>query len=141
MNYYIKLIILSFIFIFMDAGWIVLNMNLYGNMVTKIQKSEYVMNTNFPNILYPIVTYIVMLLGLFVICMTFVEVQIQKYKIINKYLVALLAGGFYGVIVNSIFNFTSLVFYKDYSLYVSIIDTCWAFVLYGSVSVLYLLIE
>lgn len=137
MNYFIKFIIISILFSCMDAGWLTLNSDLYGKMLYKIQKSEYVMNTNFPNILYPIIAYIIILSGFFIICITFVEVQIQKFKDINKYIIALLAGGFYGIIVNSIYHFTSLVFFKDYSLYVSFVDTCWAFVLYGSMSVLY----
>jgi uncharacterized membrane protein len=78
-----------------------------------------------------------MLLGLFVICFSFVDLQLQKYKNIDTRVVAFFTGGFYGVIVNSIYNFTSLVAYKDYSLYATVFDIAWALVLYGTASVLY----
>lgn len=133
MNYYIKLLVLSVTFMCLDFGWIIWNRDLYLGVIENIQKSKY----EIANILYYIITYTAMLLGLFVICMTFVEVQVQKNKNINKYLVAFLTGGFYGIIVNSIYNFTNLVAYKNYSLYASIVDICWAFVLYGSLSALY----
>jgi len=137
MNYYLKLFILSIVFVFMDIGWIILNREIYLGLIEKIQKEKF----QTANILYYIITYLVMILGLFIICITFVETQIQKYNNVDKYLVAFLAGGFYGIIVNSIYNFTSLVLYKNYSLYVSILDICWAFVLYGTLSTVYIKIS
>jgi len=133
MNNYIKIGVLSIIFICLDLGWIILNKNIYLDMVANIQKEKF----QITNIIYYIITYIVMLLGLFIICITFVETQIQKYNNVDKYLVAFLAGGFYGIIVNSIYNFTSLSVYNNYSLFTSIIDICWAFIFYGTMSVLY----
>lgn len=137
MNYYLKLFILSIVFVFMDIGWIILNREIYLGLIEKIQNEKF----QTANILYYIITYLVMILGLFIICITFVETQIQKYNNVDKYLVAFLAGGFYGIIVNSIYNFTSLVLYKNYSLYVSILDICWAFVLYGTLSTVYIKIS
>lgn len=133
MNYVIKLFILSIIFASMDFGWILLNKDLYLGTIKKVQKSEHTLN----NVIYIFLTYIVMLLGVFIICMTFVEKQIEKNKNINKNIIAFLSGGFYGIIINSIYNFTSLVAYKDYSVKVTIIDICWAIFLYGTISILY----
>lgn len=137
MNYYLKLFTLSIVFVFMDIGWIILNREIYLGLIEKIQKEKF----QTANILYYVITYLVMILGLFIICIAFVETQIQKYNNVDKYLVAFLAGGFYGIIVNSIYNFTSLVLYKNYSLYVSILDICWAFVLYGTLSTVYIKIS
>jgi uncharacterized membrane protein len=117
----------------MDFGWIMLNKDLYLGTIKAVQKSEH----KLTNISYIFMTYIVMLLGLFIICMTFVEKQIERYKNINKNIIAFISGGFYGIIINSIYNFTSLVAYKDYSLKASIIDIIWAIVLYGTASILY----
>lgn len=133
MNYIFKLCIISIIFSCMDFGWIMLNKDLYLGTIKAVQKSEH----KLTNISYIFMTYIVMLLGLFIICMTFVEKQIERYKNINKNIIAFISGGFYGIIINSIYNFTSLVAYKDYSLKASIIDIIWAIVLYGTASILY----
>lgn len=134
MNYYLRILVLSIIFTFLDLGWIFLNRDMYLGLIENIQKERF----QITNVLYYIIRYIIMLLGLFIICISFVETQIEKNKNINKNLISFLAGGFYGMIVNAIYNFTSLVAYKKYSLYTSIIDICWAFVLYGTISLIYI---
>ena len=133
MNYYLKFLMIAIVFMVMDFGWIMLNKELYIGTVEKVQKSKHELS----NIIYIPLTYTAMLLGLFVICFSFVDLQLQKYKNIDTRVVAFFTGGFYGVIVNSIYNFTSLVAYKDYSLYATVFDIAWALVLYGTASVLY----
>jgi uncharacterized membrane protein len=110
-----------------------LNKELYIGTVEKVQKSKHELSNPF----YIPLAYVVIISGLFVICFSFVDTQLQKYKNIDKRIVAFFAGGFYGVIVNSVYNFTSLVAYKDYSLLLTIVDMVWAHVLYGTASVLY----
>ena len=134
MNYYLKYLLIAIIFVFMDFGWIMMNKDLYLGTIKKVQKSEH----KLMNLLYIPLTYIAMWSGLFIICFSFVDIQIEKYKNKNKNIIAFISGGFYGIIVNSIYNFTSLVAYKDYSIRATILDIIWAFVLYGTVSVIYL---
>jgi uncharacterized membrane protein len=102
---------------------------MYLDSIKKVQKSSIELS----NYAYIPLAYIFILIGFFFICMTFVEHQIQKYRNIGRNIVAFLAGGFYGVL-----TVTSLVAYKDYSLYLTLIDLTWQFVLFGSMSVLHI---
>ena len=122
------------IFICMDFGWILFNKNLYFGTIKDVQKSDF----QSRNIAYVFITYIIMLLGLFIICMNFVESQIKTYNTTNANIVAFMSGAFYGSIINGIYNFTNVVAFKDYSVYVSIVDIFWAFFLYGTISVIYI---
>lgn len=134
MNYYLILFIVALSFTIMDIAWIAYNKTMYFDSISKVQKSEFVVT----NVIYLILPFSFMIAGLLVICLSFVELMIDRYPKINKYVVALFAGGFYGIIVNSVYNFTSLAIYKDYSLYTSVTDMIWAFVLYGTVSMIYI---
>jgi len=133
MNYYVKLLIIAFVFTSIDIVWIMWNKDIYIKTAEKVQKSKHELS----NFIYIPLAYVVIISGLFVICFSFVDTQLQKYKNIDKHMVAFFAGGFYGVIVNSVYHFTSLVAYKDYSLYATVFDIAWALVLYGTASVLY----
>lgn len=134
MNYYLIAFIISMMFMFMDFGWILLNRNLYLGNIKNVQNMEYETTSVF----YILITYIFMLLGLFIICFNFIENQIKTYDNFDKNIVAFLSGGFYGIIINSIYNLTNLVAFKNYGLFVSLLDICWAFMLYGTISIIYI---
>lgn len=134
MNYYLKLFIVAIIFTVMDIVWIATNRHMYFDSIKKVQGHDFVVR----NVVYLLLPFSFMIMGLLFICLPFVQVMIDRYPDINKNVVALVTGGFYGVIVNSVYNFTSLALYNKYSLFMSLLDMLWAFVLYGTVSIIYL---
>lgn len=117
----------------MDFGWISFSKDMYSQVIENIQKSKL----EISNYLYVPIVYAFILVGFFLICMTFVQHSIQKYKDINSNIVAFIAGGLYGFIVVGVHHFTSLILYKNYSLYIAILDLLWQFALYGTASVVY----
>ncbi len=133
MNYYLKVLIISIALAIADLIWIYFNNDMYLGTVKKVQKSSIEMS----NYIYIPLAYAFIVLGFFTICMTFVEYQIQKYRNIDRRIVAFLAGGFYGVLAVSSYHFTSLVAYKDYSVYLIVVDSIWQFMLFGIMSVIY----
>ena len=133
MNIYLKYIIISVLFIGIDTIWIFLNHSLYLDNIKEIQGSSFE-----PNYVYMILTQMIMLIGLHMICIQFVYANIEKYKDYNRNLVAFLSGGLYGFVVNSIYNLTSLVAYKKYSIKITIMDVLWATTLYGSICTIYI---
>lgn len=138
MNYYLKLFILAVTFMILDVIWIMVNKDtIYAHAFKNVLKAT----DQTANIIYGLIVYLAMILGLFIICFTFVDTQIEKYKHVDKNVVAFLAGGFYGFIVNTIYNFTSMLACPNYSIYTSIFDVSWAIMLNGTLSLLYVQIE
>lgn len=133
MHPYLKLFITTVIYVIMDATWIFINKDLYFQTIKDVQGSELLPKHYFAFIL----TYMVMIIGLIGICLQLVQTNIEKYPSIDKNLIAFLSGGLYGFVVNGIYNMTSYISYKNYSVSISITDTIWAVFLYGIVSILY----
>ena len=134
MEYYFKFLITAAIFIISDLFWIVFNKSLYLNTIKEIQGSD----VEIKSYIAIFITYTIMLLGLFGICIPYTYSSIQQYSSANRYLVAFMSGAFYGLIINGIYNLTSYISYKKYSIYVAITDTLWATFLYGSITTLYI---
>lgn len=134
MEYLVKVVIISIIFIVFDMVWIYANKDMYFSNIKNVQKLDVTTN----NMMYYPLPYIFVLLGFFIVGMTFVKMQIERNKNMDKNLVAFLAGGFYGMIIHGVSNCTSLAIYNNYSPTVTAVDISRAFIFNGVMAIIYI---
>jgi uncharacterized membrane protein len=137
MEEYIKYIIVAIYIIALDLGWIFLNYNMYKNLIKSIQKSEFNPRTE-----YIIPAYIFIAFTFIYVAIPFTKHYLKSSDTwLDKLYKSLIYGGAVGLASYGIFSFTNIVIFKEYPLYIAIIDTLWGSVI-GTTSVfLYTLLE
>jgi len=141
MNIYLKYFIISIVVIFLDIGWISLNLTKYSKEVLKVQKAA--MNLRYE---HAIIAYIIILFSILYIAIPFTSQNIKinnggkDISIEKKLLYSLMYGGALGFSVFGIYNFTSLAIYKDLDATIAITDTIWGTTLYTLSTFIYLLL-
>jgi uncharacterized membrane protein len=141
MNIYLKYFIISIVIIFLDIGWISLNLTKYSKEVFKVQKVAMKLRYE-----HAIIAYIIILFSILYIAIPFTQQSIKinsgnkDIPIENKLLYAFIYGGAVGFSVFGIYNFTSLAIYKDLDVIIAITDTIWGTILYTLSTFIYLLL-
>jgi len=141
MNIYLKYIIISIVIIFLDIGWISLNLTKYSKEVLKVQKAA--MSLRYE---HAIIAYIIILFSILYIAIPFTSQNIKinnggkDISVENKLLYSFMYGGALGFSVFGIYNFTSLAIYKDLDATIAITDTIWGTTLYTLSTFIYLLL-
>jgi len=93
------------VFLFLDVSWIYLNNNMYLTNIENIQKSKFKLN-----IYVALITY-------FILCLYFIFLIYNKFSLLNCVLISFFTY--------SIYNFTNLTAFENYSVSLAIIDTLW----------------
>lgn len=119
---YIATIILVLI---ADFIWLYLNKNNYNLLVTKVQGSPIQLN-----FIGGVLSYLFLIIGLFVFSIPMITNEYNKNKKQSIFLLSMLYGGVLGLIIYGIFNTTNIAIFKNYDIYVAIIDTIWGFFIY-----------
>jgi uncharacterized membrane protein len=141
MNIYLKYFIISIVIIFLDIGWISLNLTKYSKEVLKVQKAA--MSLRYE---HAIIAYIIILFSILYIAIPFTSQNIKinnggkDISVEKKLLYSLMYGGALGFSVFGIYNFTSLAIYKDLDATIAITDTIWGTTLYTLSTFIYLLL-
>jgi uncharacterized membrane protein len=133
MNAYI---IITFFILFIDFIWLYLNYNNYNRLVTKVQGSA--ISINF---IGAFLSYITVIIGLFMFSIPMIEYQLQKNKNQSLFLLSLIYGGGLGLIMYGIFNATNIGIFKNYEPFVAGLDTLWGTFLFTIGSYLFFLIH
>lgn len=120
-----KYILISILLLILDGLWITTNFNMYSQAILKVQKSS--VKTNY---IYMIIAYIFVLFTTIYIAIPFTTSHLSNNSTLKqKMITSLLYGGAVGLSAYGIYNFTSLSIYKDYPLYVGLLDTLWGIIL------------
>jgi uncharacterized membrane protein len=141
MNIYLKYFIISIVIIFLDIGWISLNLTKYSKEVLKVQKAA--MSLRYE---HAIIAYIIILFSILYIAIPFTSQNIKinnggkDISVEKKLLYSFMYGGALGFSVFGIYNFTSLAIYKDLDATIAITDTIWGTTLYTLSTFIYLLL-
>jgi uncharacterized membrane protein len=93
------------VFLFLDVLWIYLNSNMYLTNIENIQKSKFKLN-----IYVALITYLIL-------CLYFIFLIYNKFSLLNCVLISFFTY--------SIYNFTNLTAFENYSVSLAIIDTLW----------------
>ena len=114
-----KYYIAPFILFTFDFIWLTFFMKKrFNNLVKKIQKEEASYNT-----VYATLSYITMIIGLFVFVLPYVSSE-------NQLMDSLKYGGIFGFVIFAVFDFTNLAIFKNYELSTAIFDIFWGAFLY-----------
>jgi len=93
------------VFLFLDVSWIYLNNKMYLTNIENIQKSKFKLN-----IYKALITYLIL-------CLYFIFLIYNKFSLLNCVLISFFTY--------SIYNFTNLTAFENYSVLLAIIDTSW----------------
>jgi uncharacterized membrane protein len=131
-----KYIIITSLIIVTDVLWIFGNQKIYLDTIREVQRSDAVINYY-----YSVIAYVLVVFSILYISIPFTKIHVEKYdNAFEKLYKSLLYGGTVGLAVNGVYNFTSLAIYKNYTLYLAVIDTVWSTVLHTIMVYVYLLL-
>ena len=128
---YLSIIILIVI---LDFIWLYINADMYKKMVYKIQNSKLIINY-----FGALLSYICLILVLFLIVFPLVKYEYQKNKNQSLILLSIKCGGLLGLLIYGIINSTNLSIFTNYSYKVAIIDSLWGFIIFSIMTYIYLL--
>lgn len=124
MNFNYSFILTIILFTFFDFSWIFLNFNYYMTLCKKIQKEPFYFK------FFPIIpAYIILHLAIY-IYLKFVLYEIKNSKY-NKYLITIIYGLLFGLIIYGTYSLTSCIYYKNYTYYDVFKDTLWGMILFA----------
>jgi len=104
-------IILSSIILLLDLLWLKYAVkNLWEDNVRSVQKSDMKVNNK-----YAMLSYIVIIIGVYMFV-------VKNTKNVKE---GMIYGFMYGFILYSVFDFTNLAIFKDFSLKTAVIDMIW----------------
>lgn len=135
MNKYINYFLISSILLVLDLIWIYTNYNLYNESTEKIQNSPLIFNYKYILLAYIIVIFSIIHIAL---PLTIVNLDIND-SYLSKIFKSLIYGGSVGFVIYSIYNLTSIIIYKNYSINVLILDTLWGTFLYTLITFIYII--
>lgn len=125
MNFIFSFIITYIIFTILDGSWIYFNSDYYLTLCKKIQKEPFLLK--IPPI---IITYLILGVGLY-LYLKFIKFELyNKNNKNNKYLITILYGFAFGLIIYGTYSFTSCTYYKNYKYLDAIYDTFWGITLF-----------
>jgi uncharacterized membrane protein len=134
-NIYPYLIITIFILL-VDFVWLYVNYNNYNRLVKKIQGSDISVN-----IIGGFLSYLTVLIGLFYFSIPLITNELNKDKNKSLLILCIKYGGLLGLIMYGIFNTTNIGIFKNYEIYVGLIDTLWGAFLFTISSYIFILIR
>lgn len=135
MNIIISFIITFISFVILDGSWIFYNFDYYMTLCKKIQKEPFYLK--IPSI---IISYIILCIAL-LIYLRVITLEINAQKKYNKYLIAIIYGCLFGLVIYGTYSFTSCTYYKNYSYYDALIDTTWGMILFSLMGILFVLLN
>jgi uncharacterized membrane protein len=104
-------LILASIILLLDLLWLKYAVKeLWENNVRSVQKSDMKVNTK-----YALLSYIVIIIGVYMFV-------VKKTTNVKE---GMIYGFIYGFILYSVFDFTNLTIFKDFSLRTAVIDMLW----------------
>lgn len=115
-----KLFVTLVILLAMDFAWLTLNKNGYSLMVSKVQGSPLKVQ-----LLGAIMSYICVFLAI-----TFFVLPGVENDTGNKFWLSLKYGGFLGLLIYGVFNFTNLAIFSNYDIKMALRDTLWGVTLF-----------
>jgi uncharacterized membrane protein len=98
----------------------------------QIQKEPFVLK--IPPL---ILAYIILGLGLY-IYIKYILFEIKSNKSLDKYLVAIIYGLLFGLVIYGTYSLTSCVYYKNYTYYDAFKDTVWGMILFAIAGLLFI---
>jgi uncharacterized membrane protein len=93
------------VFFILDVSWIYLNSKMYLTNIENIQQTKFKLN-----IYKALITYLIL-------CLYFIFLIYNKFSLLNCVLISFF--------IYSIYNFTNLTAFDNYSIFLAIIDTFW----------------
>jgi len=136
MEEYIKFIIVSIFVFLLDIGWILLNMNMYKEFIKTIQKSEF--NVKYE---YIIPAYFFVIFTFVYIAIPFTKFYLKSNDtVLDKFYKSFIYGGAVGFAAYGVYSFTCLTIFKDYTLFIALLDTLWGTIIGTSSVFLYTLL-
>lgn len=108
-----------------DFIWIYLNRNSYNYLVRKIQGTNIQLN-----FIGGAVSYIFIMTALFLFSIPMIKNEYKKNKNQSLLLLSMTYGGLLGLCIYGVFNTSNIGIFKNYDVYVAIMDTIWGFVIY-----------
>ena len=132
---YPYLIIIVFILL-IDFVWLYVNYNNYNRLVEKVQGSSISIN-----IIGALLSYVTVLIGFFYFSIPMITNELNKDKNQSLLILCLKYGGLLGLIMYGIFNTTNIGIFKNYEIYVALIDTLWGTFLFTISSYIFILLR
>lgn len=133
MNKLLLYIIIVIITLIIDFIWIYSNRNNYNLQIKKVQGFD--LELNFVG---AILSYICVIIGLFLFSFPLILNEYQKNKNQSLFLLSLQYGGCLGLIMYGIFNTTNIGLFKNYDVRIAIMDTLWGSFLFTFMSYIYI---
>ena len=131
MNIYTIYVILAILMILIDSIWIYINSKMYLDVVKNIQNKIPKIN-----IIGVFVAYIFVLFSLYFVAIPLAD----GLKINNLLYTAIMSGGYVGLSIYGIYNFTCFSLFENYPANVAILDTLWGGFLYTLIIYIYLIV-
>lgn len=140
MDIYIKMLIVSAIYLVLDFIWIFLNIREQNENIIRIQGKQT--KLTYKRIVYIIICYALILLSILHIAIPLTlnnirgedDLQAKAYK-------SIIYGGSVGFCIYGIYNLISLIIYEKYEITLALIDTAWGWFIYSLITFLYLLLK
>jgi uncharacterized membrane protein len=140
MDNYIKMLIVSAVYLVLDFIWIFLNIREQNENIIRIQGKQT--KLTYKRIAYIIICYALILLSILHIAIPLTlnnirgedDLQAKAYK-------SIIYGGSVGFCIYGIYNLISLILYEKYEITLALIDTAWGWFIYSLITFLYLLLK
>lgn len=118
-------IITILIVLIVDFIWLYINRSNYNLLVRKVQGSNIQLN-----FIGAALSYSCVLAALFLFSIPTIKREYQNDK--NKSILGLSMkyGGTMGIIIYGVINASNIAVFKNYDIYISIMDTIWGFVIF-----------
>ena len=111
--------------LFIDFIWLYLNRSNYNSLVRKVQGSNIQLNFIGTGL-----SYFCVIAALFLYSIPKIKNEYKKNKNQSLLLLSMIHGGTMGIIIYGVINASNIAVFKNYDVYVSIMDTVWGFVIY-----------
>lgn len=119
-----KFLSIILVFILVDAPYLYINRNLYGDKIKAISGNS---NTSFTTRYYSaLMVYIALALGVLILVLPRIRNTTNKSDLLTD---SILYGGVFGLTAYATFDFTLHFMFKEWDLGVSVMDTLWGGVL------------
>jgi uncharacterized membrane protein len=140
MDNYIKMLIVSVVYLVLDVIWIFLNIREQNENIIRIQGKQT--ELTYKRVAYIIICYVLILLSLLHIAIPLTlnnikgddDLRAKAYK-------SIIYGGSVGFCIYGIYNLISLIIYEKFKITVAIIDTAWGWFIYSLITFLYLVLK
>jgi len=118
-----------------DIIWLLSNSKNYNKLIKNVQGS--ILNLNF---IGAILSYLTLIFALFFFSIPIINSKLKENKNSLLYLCIIYGGGL-GFLMYGMFNTTNLAIFKNYDIYVGLLDTFWGFIVFSLGSYFYFSIK